>query len=160
MNPQLLMMMMQGGNDASLLPLLMAENSNDTTEHEDELKELLIYRPLADKLATGFAQKVARMTDDQKAKLLAALSLNMLGSSQANTRFGELLTLSSRSAVMNSLSIPTTQPITSQEMTGPKQIGTTTIGPATTNVIEEARTINVENKENKETDKKRIVMDF
>lgn len=91
------LLMLAGGDSSqnAMLPLLMMQRNDtgngDTQDGDSDVSnrqmlDALVYKPHAERILLGYAEKIQRMNDTQKARMYAALVLSLLGS----TETGEL----------------------------------------------------------------------
>ena len=147
--------MLSGGKDSSeMLPLILmqleskkgnngeGDNSNGNGMN-NEVLDVMLYRPMGERILTNFAAKIAKMNTTQRAKLLASLSLDRL-STQQKGKFGETLLLASRSGMMELLGEPLAAASTgNSENKGNGNVGGQTLGNARKSVIEQAKELEV-----------------
>ena len=148
------------GDIASMLPLILmqeqkknngdGDNSNGNSGMNSEVLDVMLYRPMGERILTNFAAKIGKMNAAQRAKLLASLSLDRL-STQQKGKFGETLLLASRGGMMELLGEPLAAASTgNNENKGNGNVGGQTLGNARKSVIEQAKELEVEEGEGKE----------
>ena len=149
--------MLSGGNASgdSMLPLILMQldakkNNNNNGEGDNngngmnsEVLDVMLYRPMGERILTNFAAKITKMNAAQRAKLLASLSLDRL-STQQKGKFGETLLLASRGGMMELLGEPLAAASTGSETKGNGNVGGQTLGNARKSVIEQAKELEVE----------------
>lgn len=102
-NEMLKLMMAVGGNGASmetLLPLLLMDKgegdsvvSSDGSDGADsQMLDVLLYKPWGDRTLSNYANKVKSMSEDQTARMLAAIVLDILSDSDIGGLGGVLKT--------------------------------------------------------------------
>ena len=157
------------GDIASMLPLILMQEqkkNNNNGEGEsngnggmnNEVLDVMLYRPMGERILTNFTAKIAKMNTTQRAKLLASLSLDRL-STQQKGKFGETLLLASRSGMMELLGEPLAAASTGNgDKKGNGNVGGQTLGNARKSVIEQAKELEVGEGEGKEkVEEKKVV---
>jgi len=150
------------GGDASgdsMLPLILMQleakkNSNGEGDSNgngmnSEVMDVMLYRPMGERILANFTAKVAKMNATQRAKLLASISLDRL-STQQKGKFGETLLLASRGGMMELLGEPLAAASSGSENKGNGNVGGQTLGSARKTVIEQAKELEVVEGEGKE----------
>jgi hypothetical protein len=162
-------MLQSGGNASgdSMLPLIHMQlegkkNNNGEGDNNgnggmnSEVLDVMLYRPMGERILTNFAAKIAKMNATQRAKLLASLSLDRL-STQQKGKFGETLLLASRGGMMELLGEPLAAASNANgDKKGNGNVGGQTLGNARKSVIEQAKELEVgegEGKDKKEEEK-------
>ena len=149
-----------GGNGDSMLPLILMQlegkkgsngegESNGNGGVNNEVLDVMLYRPMGERILTNFAAKIAKMNATQRNKLLASLSLDRL-STQQKGKCGETLLLASRSGMMELLGEPLAAASGNSENKGNGNVGGQTLGNARKSVIEQAKELEVVEGEGKE----------
>ena len=153
-----------GGSGDSMLPLILMQlegkkggngesDNNSNGGVNNEVLDVMLYRPMGERILTNFASKIAKMNATQRNKLLASLSLDRL-STQQKGKFGETLLLASRSGMMELLGEPLAAASSSSENKGNGgNVGGQTLGSARKSVIDQAKELEVEESEKKKEDK-------
>ena len=139
-----------GMNSDSILPVLLMQLSkkgsngdSDTNEGVNpEVLDVIVYRPLGQRILNNFAQRIARMTATQRANLMAALALDRL-STQQEGKFAEALLLASRACMLDLLGEPMSNISIPTEKKGNGTVGVKTLGAAKKSVIEKAKELEV-----------------
>ena len=139
-----------GMNSDSILPIVLMQLSkkgsngdSDTNEGVNpEVLDVIVYRPLGQRILNNFAQRIAKMTPTQRANLIAALALDRL-STQQNGKFGEALLLASRACMLDLLGEPMSNISIATEKKGSGSVGMKTLGPAKKSVIDKAKELEV-----------------
>ena len=139
-----------GMNSDSILPVLLMQLSKkgsngdgDTNEGVNpEVLDVIVYRPLGQRILNNFAQRIAKMTPTQRANLMAALALDRL-STQQNGKLGEALLLASRACMLDLLGEPMSNISIPTEKKGNGTVGVKTLGAAKKSVIEKAKELEV-----------------
>ena len=151
-----------GGSGDSMLPLILMQlegkkggngesDNNSNGGVNNEVLDVMLYRPMGERILTNFASKIAKMNATQRNKLLASLSLDRL-STQQKGKFGETLLLASRSGMMELLGEPLAV-AGMEEKKGNGNVGGQTLGNARKSVIDQAKELEVEESEAKKEDK-------
>ena len=139
-----------GMNSDSILPIVLMQLSkkgsngdSDTNEGVNpEVLDVIVYRPLGQRILNNFAQRIAKMTATQRANLMAALALDRL-STQQEGKFAEALLLASRACMLDLLGEPMSNISIPTEKKGNGTVGMKTLGPAKKSVIEKAKELEV-----------------
>lgn len=139
-----------GMNSDSILPIVLMQLSkkgsngdSDTNEGVNpEVLDVIVYRPLGQRILNNFAARIAKMTPTQRANLIAALALDRL-STQQNGKFGEALLLASRACMLDLLGEPMSNISIATEKKGSGSVGMKTLGPAKKSVIDKAKELEV-----------------
>ena len=150
--------MLSGGKDSSeMLPLILmqleskkgnngdGDNNSNGNGMNSEVLDVMLYRPMGEKILANFATKISKMSATQRNKLLASLSLDLM-STQQKGKFGETLLLASRSGMMELLGEPLAV-AGIEEKKGNGNVGGQTLGSARKTVIEQAKELEVEGEE-------------
>lgn len=144
--------MLGGGNKGSsdMLPLILmqleqkkANSENGDGGMSSEVMDVMLYKPMGERILTNFTAKIAKMNAAQRAKLLASLSLDRL-STQQKGKFGETLLLASRGGMMELLGEPLAAGTGIDENKGNGNVGGQTLGNARKPVIDQAKELEVE----------------
>ena len=149
-----------GASGDSMLPLILMQlegkkgsngegDNNGNGGMNSEVLDVMLYRPMGEKILANFATKISKMNAAQRAKLLASLSLDRL-STQQKGKFGETLLLASRGGMMELLGEPLAAASTGSETKGNGNVGGQTLGNARKSVIEQAKELEVVEGEGKE----------
>ena len=150
-----------GGSGDSMLPLILMQlegkkggngesDNNSNGGVNNEVLDVMLYRPMGERILTNFASKIAKMNTTQRNKLLASLSLDRL-STQQKGKFGETLLLASRSGMMELLGEPLAAASNANgDKKGNGNVGGQTLGNARKSVIEQAKELEVEEGEGKD----------
>ena len=154
--------MLSGGSTSgdSMLPLILMQlegkkggngenDNNGNGGMNSEVLDVMLYRPMGERILTNFAAKIAKMNASQRNKLLASLSLDRL-STQQKGKFGETLLLASRSGMMELLGEPLAAASSGSDNKGNGNVGGQTLGNARKSVIDQAKELEVEEGEDKE----------
>ncbi len=139
-----------GMNSDSILPIVLMQlskkgSNGDSDTNEDvnpEVLDVIVYRPLGQRILNNFAQRIAKMTATQRANLMAALALDRL-STQQEGKFAEALLLASRACMLDLLGEPMSNISIPTEKKGNGTVGMKTLGPAKKSVIEKAKELEV-----------------
>ena len=148
-----------GASGDSMLPLILMQlegkkgsngegDNNGNGGMNSEVLDVMLYRPMGEKILANFATKISKMSATQRNKLLASLSLDLM-STQQKGKFGETLLLASRSGMMELLGEPLAV-AGMEEKKGNGNVGGQTLGNARKTVIEQAKELEVEEGEGKE----------
>ncbi|GAH25244.1 unnamed protein product [marine sediment metagenome] len=150
-----------GASGDSMLPLILMQleqkkgnngegDSNGNGGMNSEVLDVMLYRPMGERILANFASKISKMNATQRNKLLASLSLDRL-STQQKGKFGETLLLASRGGMMELLGEPLAAASSSNSETkGNGNVGGQTLGNARKSVIEQAKELEVEEGKDKE----------
>ena len=152
-------MLSSGGQSGdSMLPLILMQlegkkNSNGEGDSNgngmnSEVLDVMLYRPMGERILANFTAKIAKMNATQRNKLLASLSLDLM-STQQKGKFGETLLLASRSGMMELLGEPLAV-AGIEDKKGNGNVGGMSLGSARKTVIEQAKELEVEEGEGKE----------
>ena len=160
-----------GASGDSMLPLILmqleqkkgnggeGDNSNGNGNGmNSEVLDVMLYRPMGERILTNFAAKIGKMNPAQRNKLLASISLDRL-STQQKGKFGETLLLASRSGMMELLGEPLAAASTGNgDKKGNGNVGGQTLGNARKSVIEQAKELEVVEGEGKDkVEEKKVV---
>jgi len=164
-------MLSGGASGDSMLPLILMQlegkkNGNngegDNTDNggmNSEVLDVMLYRPMGERILANFAAKIAKMNATQHNKLLASLSLDRL-STQQKGKFGETLLLASRSGMMELLGEPLAAASAgNSDKKGNGNVGGQTLGNARKSVIEQAKELEVEEGKGKEKEAEKASKD-
>lgn len=150
-----------GGND--LLPILLMQRANGAAaagnseaveggvagDINNEVLDLMVYRPLGMRMLENFAAKIMGMTAEQRAKFQAALALNMMSVEQPG-KFGDTLRLAAHAGMTDIMGEPMAaiSAASGGSNNGAKlnsgSVGAKTLGNATKSVKDQAKEIEVE----------------
>ncbi|MBC8521040.1 MAG: hypothetical protein H8D26_03490 [Methanomicrobia archaeon] len=146
-----------GVND--LLPILLMQRANGAAQNREavesggdinnEVLDLMVYRPLGQRMLENFAAKIRGMTVEQRAKLQAALSLNMMSVEQPG-KFGDTLRLAAHAGMTDIMGEPMAaiSAASRGNNNGAKvnsgSVGAKTLGNATKSVKDQAKEVEVE----------------
>jgi len=145
----LLYMSMLGGgagvNSDSILPIVLMQLSKKNGDSEgglsNDVLDVMVYRPLGQRILSNLAAKIAKMDPTQRARLIAALALDRL-SEQQEGKLGETLLLASRAGMLDLLGEPVSNAI-SAENKGNGSVGVKTLGAAKKSVLDKAKELEV-----------------
>jgi len=171
MNELMYLAMLSGGNGNGngngvndLLPILLMQRANGAAQNSEaveggggatggdinnEVLDLMVYRPLGQRMLENFAAKINGMTAEQRAKLQAALSLNMMSVEQPG-KFGDTLRLAAHAGMTDIMGEPMVaiSAASGGNNNGAKvnsgSVGAKTLGNATKSVKDQAKEVEVE----------------
>lgn len=152
-----------GGND--LLPILLMQRANGAAaagnsegvegggvagDINNEVLDLMVYRPLGMRMLENFAAKIRGMTAEQRAKFQAALALNMMSVEQPG-KFGDTLRLAAHAGMtdimgepMAAISAASGGSNSGNAKLNSGSVGAKTLGNATKSVKDQAKEVEVE----------------
>ena len=136
-----------GANSDSILPIVLMQLSKKNGDSEgglsNDVLDVMVYRPLGQRILSNLTAKIAKMDPTQRARLIAALALDRL-SEQQEGKLGETLLLASRAGMLDLLGEPVSNAISSA--TGNKgngSVGVKTVGAAKKSVLDKAKELEV-----------------
>jgi len=136
-----------GANSDNILPIVLMQLSKKSGDNDSEgglssdVLDVMVYRPLGQRILNNLAAKIAKMDPAQRARLIAALALDRL-SEQQEGKLGETLLLASRAGMLDLLGEPVSNAISSENK-GNGSVGMKTLGPAKKSVLDKAKELEV-----------------
>ena len=136
-----------GANSDSILPIVLMQLSKKNGDSEgglsNDVLDVMVYRPLGQRILSNLTAKIAKMDPTQRARLIAALALDRL-SEQQEGKLGETLLLASRAGMLDLLGEPVSNAIsTASENKGNGSVGVKTLGAAKKSVLDKAKELEV-----------------
>jgi len=163
MDKMMLYSMMLGGGGASgssnnsLLPLLLMQErsgeggSGESFEsNENELLEIMLYRPVGLQIVDNFASKIQNMSAAQRNRLMACQLLDMLGKNQTG-KLWETMLIAAHSEVSNLVGDPlssvtgalSTKKVVNNGTSPSVDVGAQTLGSASLSAKDKAKALDV-----------------